>query len=343
MRDRPPDWHDICHRHLVDGLRPDGFAMSPQRSSPTAADKMTADPSATGMPRLAVSPVRVTTACLVILPFLGLVAAGYLWWGGAFGWVPLGLLVGMYLLTGLGITVGFHRLFTHRSFEANRVVQWVLGVLGSMAVQGPLIQWVAEHRRHHRKSDQPGDPHSPHLHGEGMVGLVRGLIHAHLGWLMKCDAADLARYVPDLMNSRSARTVSQLFPCWVALGLLIPTVLGWAIVGDWSGGLLGFIWGGLVRIFFVQHVTWSINSICHLWGSQPFQTGDWSKNNFIFGLLALGEGWHNNHHAFPTSARHGLRWWQFDLSYLLIRGLEFAGVAWNVKRPPRQLVFRRQK
>lgn len=317
--------------------------MTPQRSPSIVRFERTIDPADAQTSPRALSAVRVTTVCLVVLPFLGLFAAGYLGWGGAFGWIPLGLLAGMYLATGLGVTVGFHRLFTHRSFEANGVLEFALGVLGSMAVQGPLIQWVADHRRHHRKSDRPGDPHSPHMHGHGIVGLVRGLMHAHLGWLFKENAVDLSHYVPDLMKDRIARTVSRLFPFWVAMGLLIPTALGWVLLGDWSGGLLGFIWGGLVRIFFVQHVTWSVNSICHFWGSQPFQTGDRSKNNFVFGVLAFGEGWHNNHHAFPTSARHGLRWWQFDLSYLLIRWLEFAGVAWNVKLPPRHLVNARQR
>jgi len=286
---------------------------------------------------------RMVNLLGVILPFLGLVAAGYLLWGGVFGWLPLGLLMGMYLLTGLGITVGFHRLFTHRSFETNMWVQFVLGVLGSMAVEAPLIEWVAQHRHHHQKSDKPGDPHSPHLDGHGVVGLFRGLWHAHVGWFINRGQTNMASYVPDLLSSGVLRKVSRLFPLWAALGLVIPTVMGWALSGTWLGAMLGFLWGGLVRIFFVHHVTWSINSICHLWGSQPFRTGDRSKNNFVFGLLAMGEGWHNNHHAFPASVRHGLQWWQFDLSYLVIRLMELVGLAWNVKVPAPQFLVARKR
>ncbi|MCE9545421.1 MAG: acyl-CoA desaturase [Planctomycetia bacterium] len=270
------------------------------------------------------------------MPFLGVIAAGYLLWGGAFHWLPLCLLVGMYVATALGITVGFHRLFTHRSFETNALVQAVLGALGSMAIQGPLIQWVAQHRHHHQESDTKDDPHSPHLHGHGFVGFIKGLWHSHVGWCFEANAPSLSSYVPDLMKNRTARRISQLFPLWALLSLAIPTGLGWAVSCTWTGALLGFIWGGLVRIFFVHHVTWSINSICHLWGSRPYPSGDESRNNFIFGVLAMGEGWHNNHHAFPTSARHGLAWWQIDFSYLVIRLLALCGLAWNIKVPSPQ-------
>jgi stearoyl-CoA desaturase (delta-9 desaturase) len=279
---------------------------------------------------------RLATLVAVVVPFLGVVAAGVFLWGWGLGWVELVLLAVMYFLTGIGVTVGFHRLFTHRSFETNRVVQAVFAVLGSMAVQGPLLKWVAIHRRHHQHSDQDDDPHSPHHHGRGILGLVRGFWHAHIGWFFRPDSADLARYVRDLRKSRLLRWLSGLFPVWVVVGLAIPTVLGWLLVGGWLGAILGLVWGGLVRIFLIHHVTWSINSVCHLWGRRSYPCADESRNNWLFGVLGLGEGWHNNHHAFPTSARHGLRWWQFDLSYWLIRGLAVLRLAWNVRLPSAQ-------
>jgi stearoyl-CoA desaturase (Delta-9 desaturase) len=246
------------------------------------------------------------------------------------------LLLGMYVLTALGITVGFHRLFTHRSFETYRGVQLVLGVLGSMAVEGPLLKWVALHRRHHQHSDRPGDPHSPHLHGRGVLGVLRGLWHAHMGWVFRADPPDLDRYVEDLSRSRLLRGVSAWFLTWVALGLLLPAVLGGVISLTWMGVWTGLAWGGLVRIFLVHHVTWSVNSVCHMWGFRPYRSGDESRDNFVFGVLAMGEGFHNTHHAFPTSARHGLRWWQIDVSYYVIRALALARLAWNVKLPSKR-------
>jgi len=236
----------------------------------------------------------------------------------------------------LGITVGFHRLFTHRSFETPRTVQLILGVLGSMAIQGPLFRWVALHRRHHQHSDHEGDPHTPHEQGQGVLGVLRGLWHSHIGWFFELDPPDLAGYVHDLRRSSVQRAVSALFPIWVIAGLLIPTILGGLLSRSWMGAFSGFLWGGLVRVFLLQHVTWSINSVCHLWGRRPYRTDDESRNNAVFGLLGLGEGWHNNHHAFPNSARHGLRWWQIDVSYWVIRAMALLGLAWNLKLPSKQ-------
>jgi stearoyl-CoA desaturase (delta-9 desaturase) len=281
---------------------------------------------------------RLTTLAAVVIPFVGLVAAVVLLWGWACDWKIISLLFAMYLLTGLGITVGYHRLFTHQSFETGRVVKFILGVLGSMAVQGPLLRWVALHRVHHHCSDEEGDPHSPAHHGRGVLGVLRGMWHAHVGWLFSQGPPDLCRYVKDLQKSRLLRWVSATFPLWAVAGLVLPTLVGWLWAGGWQGALLGFLWGGLVRIFLVHHVTWSINSVCHLWGRQPYPVEDQSKNNFVIGVLALGEGWHNNHHAFPTSARHGLRWWQIDVSYWVIRALEFCRLAWKVKLPRRELI-----
>lgn len=286
--------------------------------------------------------LRVVNLLAVILPFVGLVVAIVSVWGWGFHWVDLGLLLCMYLLTAIGITVGFHRLFTHRSFETNWVVQFILAVLGSMAIQGPVLKWVAMHRRHHQHSDQVGDPHTPHHHGADMKGVLRGLWHAHLGWIFDPDPPDLVRYVRDLRQSALLRRVDALFPLWVLVGLLVPVIAGGVLTGTWSGALRGLAWGGLARIFLVHHVTWSVNSVCHLWGQRPYKCNDQSRNNAVFGVLALGEGWHNTHHAFPTSARHGLRWWQIDISYWVIRALASMGLAWNVKLPSKQMLAVKQ-
>ena len=217
--------------------------------------------------------VRLLNLTAVILPFLGFAAVVVSLWGRGFHWVDCGLLLGMYVLTAVGITVGYHRLFTHRAFETNRMVQFVLAVLGSMAVEGPLLKWVAIHRCHHQHSDKHEDPHSPHEQGDGFLGVLRGLWHAHMGWFFEPDPPNLPHYVKDLHQSGLLRTASSLFPLWVALGVLIPAALGGLLTGTWMGVLSGLLWGGLARIFLVHHVTWSINSICHLWGSQPLPDG----------------------------------------------------------------------
>ncbi len=276
-------------------------------------------------------PLRLANLAVVVLPFLGIVALVVTLWGWGFDWVDLGLLLGMYTLTAVGITVGYHRLFTHRAFETNKVVQFLLAVLGSMAVEGPLLKWVAIHRRHHQCSDTPDDPHSPHEQGDGFLGLLRGLWHAHVGWFFQPDPPNLSHYVRDLRQSETLRIASALFPLWATLSLLIPAALGGVITHTWLGVVTGVVWGGLARIFLVHHVTWSINSICHLWGRQPFRTGDQSRNNFVFGVLGFGEGWHNNHHAFPTSPKFGLRWWQIDLGYWFICALVMLGLATRVR------------
>ena len=274
----------------------------------------------------------------MVLPLAGFITAMIMLWGVGFDWVTLIVFAIMYLATGFGVTIGFHRLFTHRAFETNKIVKATLAICGSMAVEGPVLQWVAAHRRHHQHSDEEEDPHSPHFHGGGVMGTLRGLWHAHTGWLFKPHAPGLSRYVGDLRKDPLVRKISALFPLWVLLSLLIPTVLGGLLTLSWMGALLGFLWGGLARIFLVHHITWSINSVCHVWGTQPFGDKDESRNNVVMGVLAMGEGWHNNHHAFPTSARHGLRWWELDASYWCIRGLEVVGLAWNVKVPKREAI-----
>jgi stearoyl-CoA desaturase (delta-9 desaturase) len=289
-------------------------------------------------PRAAEIRLKLVNIAAVTIPFAGLVVAIVLLWGVAFDWLYLALLGGMYLATALGITVGYHRLFTHRSFRTPRPVAAILAALGSMAVEGPVLQWVAVHRRHHQHSDDHDDPHSPHTHGASLWGVVRGMWHAHMGWLFRAPPRRLTRYVRDLRKDRLVRRMSRLFPLWVLLGLLIPAALGGVLTLSWTGALLGFLWGGLVRIFLVHHVTWSINSVCHIWGARPFRSHDESRNNAIFGVLALGEGWHNNHHAFPTSARHGLRWWQLDISYMVIRAMGLVGLARDIRTPSRDRI-----
>jgi len=279
--------------------------------------------------------VRIATAIALFLPFAGLVAAITLLWGWGLTWVDVSLLLGLYVLTGLGITVGYHRLFVHRSFETYAPVRFVLAALGSMAVQGGLLTWAANHRRHHQHSDTHEDPHSPHRYGRGVWGRLRGFWHAHIGWTFEPVPANLARYVPDLRRSALLRVMDRLFLGWVGLSLFLPAVIGGLLTESWVGAFRALLWGGLVRMFLVHHVTWSVNSLGHLWGSRPHSSGDNSRDNFVLGVLSMGEGWHNSHHAFPTSARHGLRWWQPDISYWVIRMLALVGLAWNVRLPAR--------
>jgi stearoyl-CoA desaturase (delta-9 desaturase) len=268
------------------------------------------------------------------VPFAGLLAAVLLLWGRGLGWTELALLLGFYTFSILGVTIGFHRMFTHRALAAGPAVRFVLGVAGSMSAQGPVLEWCAMHRQHHKHSDHDGDPHSPHLHGRGLLGLLRGMWHAHLGWLFAAEPAAAARNVPDLLADRVLVFVDRWFWAWMLAGWVIPGVIGGLVLGSWQGALSGFLWGGLVRTFLLHHVTWSINSVCHMWGTRPFGGHDESRNNALLGVLAFGEGWHNNHHAFPTSARHGLRWWELDLTYWVIRLLEWMGLVWNVRVVP---------
>jgi len=294
------------------------------------------------LPAVGMSPlrasrgIRLVTLLLAVVPLLGFGAAFVSLWGYGFNWLYLALLLGMYFSTALGITVGYHRLFTHKSFETYPFLQFILGVLGSMAIQGPLFQWVALHRRHHQHTDTADDPHSPHTEGEGFLGLLRGIWHSHMGWLFRADPPDLARYVKDLHRSRLLVLVNSLFLVWAGLGFLLPATLGGLLSGTWTGVALGLIWGGLSRLFLVHHITWSVNSICHLWGQKTYSSKDESRDNVAVGVLAMGEGWHNTHHAFPTSARHGLMWWQIDVSYYVIRVLAWLHLVWNIRLPSKE-------
>jgi stearoyl-CoA desaturase (delta-9 desaturase) len=273
----------------------------------------------------------------VVLPFLGVLAAIVLLWNRAVDAADIAIMVVMYVLSAVGITVGFHRLLTHRAFQTYPWMERTLAVFGSLSVQGSVMDWVADHRKHHAHTDREGDPHSPHVgHGSGLAGLW----HAHVGWLMETQGqADWKRYASELYEDPAMRKIGRRFPVLVALSLLVPTVAGYVLDGFTVGGAIrGLIWGGLVRIFFVHHITWSVNSICHFFGSRRFDVDDQSTNVGWLAVLSLGESWHHNHHAFPRSAYHGLRWWEVDLSGLIISGMEHVGLAWNVVRitPERQ-------
>ena len=283
---------------------------------------------------------RTITGLVTVVPMLALGVAAWRAWEGLLRPGDLVVFAILYVLTGLGVTVGFHRLFTHRSFKARPAVRAVLAVLGSVAIEGPVISWVADHRKHHAFADRPGDPHSPHVdHGVGWLGALRGLVHAHVGWLFLHDQRGArARYAPDLLADPVIRFVDRTFVIWAVGGFGIAFGLGVAIGGSVAAGLTALLWGGAVRLLVLHHMTYSINSICHVFGRRRFVTTDESRNVFWLALPTFGEAWHNNHHAFPTSARHGLGRWQLDPSALVIRGLEACGLAWDVVRisPERQ-------
>jgi len=276
----------------------------------------------------------------VVIPFLATVTAIALLWNSLVKPADLAIAAVMYLLTAIGITVGFHRLLTHRSFQTSKPLEYTFAVLGSMAVQGPAISWVADHRKHHAHTDEEGDPHSPHVgHDGGVRGVLAGLWHAHSGWLMSTQGrADWKRYAPDLYEDRGMRFISRRFPALVLVSLALPALAGWIVSGTLAGAATGLLWGGLVRIFFVHHITWSVNSVCHFLGSRRFDTDDRSTNVFWLALPSLGESWHHNHHAFPRSAVHGLKRWELDPSALIIAAMEKLGLARNVIRisPQRQ-------
>jgi stearoyl-CoA desaturase (delta-9 desaturase) len=281
---------------------------------------------------------------VTVLPVLALGFVAWQVWGDWFGKSDLIVFGIMYVATGLGITVGFHRLFTHRSFKTRRPVRGLLAILGSMAIEGPIVSWVADHRKHHAFSDQLGDPHSPHVdHGHGLRGALRGLGHAHVGWLfVHTQRGRRERYAPDLMKDPIVAWVDRTFFVWAIAGFPIAFGLGVAIGGSVLAGLTGMLWGGLVRMLVLHHVTYSINSLCHFFGRKPFETGDESRNLAWLAPLSFGEAWHNGHHAFPTSARHGLERWQLDVSAGVIALLERIGLAWDVVRvSPEKLAAKR--
>ena len=277
---------------------------------------------------------RIATGTVTVIPFLALGVVVWQAWSNSLYWSDVIVFAIMYTLTGLGITVGFHRHLTHRAFKAKKPVTVALTIMGTAAVEGPVTAWVADHRKHHAFADEEGDPHSPHVgHSGGFTGAMKGLLHAHVGWLFIHDErGSKERYAPDLLEDPAIRFVDRTFLWWIAAGLALPFLLGWAIGGSLHTALTGLLWGGAVRMLVLHHVTYSINSLCHFFGRKSYDTGDESRNLAWLAPLSFGEAWHNNHHAFPTSAAHGLRWYQLDISALVIRGLERLGLAWDVVR-----------
>ena len=282
---------------------------------------------------------RLITALLVVGPVIGLAAFFWLGWGHVVSLGDVILAVVLYLITGFGIAVGFHRLFAHRSFKARRALKVALAVAGSAALEGSVISWVAIHRRHHMFSDQPGDPHSPDRYGSGFGNTLRGFAWAHVGWLFASDPTDSRRFAPDLLRDPDMCTVDRMFPFLAVGSLVLPFALGWLIFGTLAGALTAFFWAGLIRMALLHHVTWSINSVCHLWGRTPFATTDHSTNVAALSVVSFGENWHNFHHSAPASARHGVLPHQYDPAARLIRIFEQAGWATRVRWPtPEQIV-----
>ncbi|MHB8512119.1 MAG: acyl-CoA desaturase [Actinomycetota bacterium] len=280
---------------------------------------------------------RRVTLFLTIVPPLAIAAAIVFLWGRAIGGTDLAIMLSFYSFSLLGVTVGFHRLFTHRSFVATRALRTVLATAGSMAVEGSVVAWVATHRRHHAFADEFGDPHSPHLaKAAGLRGVLIGLWHAHVGWLFDADRTNPAEYAPDLLEDPSIMRVDRSFGRIVLASFLVPPALGFLITFSWHGMLTAFLWGSLVRILLVHHVTWSINSICHFYGKEAYKARDESRNVWPLAIPSFGESWHNNHHAFPWSARIGLRAWEIDPGWYALLGLRAIGLVRGLKQPTRE-------
>jgi len=315
--------------------------MTPPPSAATAvvpgvapADRTsarTAEPMLTGEPKAGWE--NAALGMFIAVPFLALVAAVPFAWGWGLGWRDVAIAVVMYAVTGHGITVGFHRYFTHGSFRANRPLKIALALAGSLAIEGPVIRWVADHRRHHAFSDREGDPHSPWRYGETVPALLKGLGFAHMGWMFDAERTNPKRYTPDLLKDRDLVRISNLFPALVAVSLLLPALLGGLLSWSWQGAVTAFFWASLVRVGLLHHVTWSINSICHALGERPFASRDRSGNVWWLALLSMGESWHNLHHADPTCARHGVQRGQIDSSARTIWIFEKLGWATDVRWP----------
>jgi len=279
---------------------------------------------------------KLVTLVAVVVPPLGLLSAAGVLWGVALSWVDVVLFVALYTACGLGVTVGYHRLFTHRSFETTAWIRATLAVLGAMSTQGPVTQWVTDHRKHHALSDRDGDPHSPHAgHGDGWRARVKGFAHAHVTWLFRTKGMERGvHYGRDIYADPVLRTVDRLYPVWVTLTFALPFAVGYLAGGlSVAAGAQALVWAGLIRVFAYQHATFSVNSICHMFGRRAYRARDESRNNWIVAALTFGEGRHNNHHAFPSSARHGLDRLQLDVAWWTIRGLQRVGLAWDVKVP----------
>ena len=308
--------------------------MSNSRTKTTVLDR----PGTTGGPQPVISGRRDSTNQFLIyffsvVPLLAVALAVPFAWGWGLGWTDVILAASFYIVSGLGITVGFHRYFTHASYRAKRGLKIGLAVAGQLALQGPVIDWVADHRRHHAFSDRAGDPHSPWLYGTSALALAKGFWHAHMGWIFERDLTNQQRFTPDLLADKDIIRVNRSFAACTAVSLLLPALLGGLITGSWAGALTAFFWAGLVRVALLHHVTWSVNSICHMIGERPFAARDKSANFWPLALVSLGESWHNLHHADPTCARHGVLRGQLDISARTIWLFEKLGWAYKVRWP----------
>ena len=287
--------------------------------------------------------MRIIIGAFVVIPLIAVACALPIAWGGWLSWLDITLAIGLWLLTAGGITVGYHRYFTHGSFKANRTVKIVLAVLGSLAIEGSLDQWVADHRKHHKFSDEVGDPHSPWRFGTSKKAIGKGLLFAHVGWLFDDDNTGIDKYAPDIAADKDLNWISKHFSAFVIASLLLPAVLGGLITWSWMGAVTAVFWAGLVRVAFVHHVTWSINSICHVFGNRPFTSRDLSSNVAWLAIPSLGESWHNLHHVDPTAARHGVMKGQIDISASFIKGMEKTGLATDVRWPKAERLAKKLK
>jgi stearoyl-CoA desaturase (delta-9 desaturase) len=314
---------------------------SADSTDPGASSAGTASATLGGEKRRSAEQIALLT--FIVVPFVALVAAVPLSWGWGVSWLDLGLMTFMYFLSCHGITIGYHRYFTHGSFKAKRPLRIALAIMGSMAVEGPLVRWVADHRKHHKFSDAEGDPHSPWKYGETVPALMKGLWWAHIAWMFDEEQTSQQKYAPDLINDPAIRRVSRQFVLWTAVSLALPAVVGGLVTMSWWGAATAFFWGSLVRVALLHHVTWSINSICHAVGNRPFKSRDKSGNVWWLAILSCGESWHNLHHADPTCARHGVEKGQLDSSARFIRWFEQAGWAYDVRWPKRTRLDSRRK
>lgn len=308
------------------------------RASPSGARADSATSSGTGGPKPLTAGSRPATAqalvyLFVLVPLAALLVAVPVLWGWGLMWTDVGLAAAFYVVTGLGVTVGFHRHFTHGAFRANRAVRATLAITGMMAVQGPVITWVADHRRHHAYSDREGDPHSPWRFGSSPSALLKGFWYAHMGWLFERNVTNVDRFAPDLQKDPLISRLNKLFPLWTGLSMVLPAALGGLITWSWWGAATGFFWAGLVRISMLHHITWAVNSVCHMIGERPFKNRDKAANFWPLAIVSFGESWHNSHHADPTCARHGVLRGQLDISARVIWAFEKLGWAWKVRWP----------
>lgn len=295
-------------------------------------------PSAPRRPKPVISgrktmPEHVTVKVFVLLPIVALAVAVPFAWGWGLSWLDVGLGAAFFVFTGLGVTAGYHRYFTHSSFKAKRWLRILLAIAGNMSAQGPVTNWVADHRRHHAFSDRAGDPHSPWLFGTDARALAKGFWHSHMGWLFGREVTNAERFAPDLLADKDIRRVDALFPLWVVLTFLLPGIIGGLATWSVWGGVTAFFWAGFVRVGLLHHVTWSVNSICHMIGERPFASRDKAANFWPLAIFSFGEAWHNLHHADPTCARHGVLRGQIDISARLIWIFEKLGWAWSVRWP----------